>query len=293
MSRQYDSDGDDDEKYDYLEVDRPVPGQNYVCLSFVSPDSILMKKDMFYLHEYLKENSEKYNLSQSAVVEEFKDWMYTRKKKLNEKFDRTNNFKTSVRGVKIRGTYLSLQEAQVRAKVLQKLDDSFHVFVGQVGYWLPWDPEADHVEGQEYADEELNTLMKKYKENKLNKDIHYEQMKKERQEKRMREKLERDRKKKEETAATETNVVEETAATETNVVEETAATETNVVEVTAATETNVVEVTAATETNVVEVTAATETTVGGATSSDSIENTFTQVDPWLQRKQQQNNVTEI
>jgi len=277
MSRQYDSDGDDD-KYDYLEVDRPIPGQNYTCLSFVSPDSILMKKEMFYLHEYLKDNAEKYNLSQSAIIEEFKDWMYTRKKQLNEKFDRSNNFKTSVRGVKIRGTYTSLQEAQVRAKVLQKLDDSFHVFVGQVGYWLPWDPEADHVEGQEYADEELNTLMKKYKENKLNKDIHYEQMKKERQEKRMREKLERDRKQKEAAAAA--------ATTETTVVEETAATETTVVEVTD------VEATAVEATSV-EAIVETETTAVEATSSDSIENTFTQVDPWLQRKQQQNDVNEI
>ena len=29
---------DKEEKIDYLEVDDPIPGQNYVCLSFVSPE---------------------------------------------------------------------------------------------------------------------------------------------------------------------------------------------------------------------------------------------------------------
>ena len=81
----------------------------------------------------------------------------------------------SMRGVKVRGTYSSLREAQVRAKVLQRMDKNFHVFVGQVGYWLPWDPEADHIAGQEYADKELNKLMKAYKENMDNRDALYEE----------------------------------------------------------------------------------------------------------------------
>jgi len=29
---------DEEIEEDFLEVDRPVPGQNYCCLSFVSPD---------------------------------------------------------------------------------------------------------------------------------------------------------------------------------------------------------------------------------------------------------------
>ena len=31
----------EEEKMDYLEVDDQIPGQNYVCLSFVSPDQVL------------------------------------------------------------------------------------------------------------------------------------------------------------------------------------------------------------------------------------------------------------
>ena len=34
---------------DYLEVDNPIPGQNFVCLSFVSPEKILKQKNTFYI----------------------------------------------------------------------------------------------------------------------------------------------------------------------------------------------------------------------------------------------------
>ena len=38
------SDTEKEEKIDYLEVDETIPGQNYVCLSFVSPDSLIDSK---------------------------------------------------------------------------------------------------------------------------------------------------------------------------------------------------------------------------------------------------------
>ena len=34
------------ENEDYLEVDKPIPGQNYVCLSFISPDNTLKQKEL-------------------------------------------------------------------------------------------------------------------------------------------------------------------------------------------------------------------------------------------------------
>jgi hypothetical protein len=34
-----------------------------------------------------------------------------------------------------------------------------------VGKWLPWDPKPHQVQDQEYAEDQLNTLMKTYKEN--------------------------------------------------------------------------------------------------------------------------------
>ena len=39
---------------DFLSVDNPIPGQNFVCLSFVSPDKILPQKNTFFIHNFLK-----------------------------------------------------------------------------------------------------------------------------------------------------------------------------------------------------------------------------------------------
>ena len=69
--------------------------------------------------------------------------------------------------------YESKREAEIRAKVLQRRDPNFHVFVGQVGYWLPWDPNPDGVAEQEYSNDQLNTLMKKYQENRKYRDDVY------------------------------------------------------------------------------------------------------------------------
>ena len=42
------------------------------------------------------------------------------------------------------------------------MDNSFHVYVGQVGYWLPWDPHPNNIEEQEYLNKDLNRLNKEY-----------------------------------------------------------------------------------------------------------------------------------
>ena len=39
-----------DDKVDYLDVDEPIPGQNYVCLSFVSPESLMQEKEKFKIN---------------------------------------------------------------------------------------------------------------------------------------------------------------------------------------------------------------------------------------------------
>ena len=89
------------------------------------------------------------------------------------------DFKTNVRGIKVRGVYDNLKAANIRAKVLQKIDRSFHVYVGQVGYWLPWDPNANKMEDQEYLEQDLNRLVKEYNKNQTKKDMFYEEQKQE------------------------------------------------------------------------------------------------------------------
>jgi hypothetical protein len=197
-------------KEDYLEVDNPIPGQNYACMSFVSPDKILKDKQLFLFNKFMNQRcgewEQKLDDITKDVSDEFKnkitteikdvlatelkytlgqfkskfdDFKYKYNDDLDKSFSKIVGTQTSVRGVKIRGIYDSINEAEKRAKELQRKDRSFHVFVGQVGYWLPWDPEADRVEDEEYLEDELNTLMKEYRKNEASRDILYEEQKRE------------------------------------------------------------------------------------------------------------------
>ena len=117
---------------------------------------------------------------ESVITEAYDTFLFKNKKKLEDEFFSANDFRTTVQGLKVRGVYDTYNEAVGRAKTLQKLDPSFNVYVGQVGFWLPWDPEPHDVADQEYADDHLNTLMKKYKENETMRDEFYVKTKQER-----------------------------------------------------------------------------------------------------------------
>jgi len=188
-----------EEEEDFLEVDDQVRGQNYCCISFVSPEQILNNKEIFKTNRFLANLQERYkkieaaakeHLSEEdfkqAVVPEFsqnfeelqeryKDFVYVNSDKLETEFYEKNEFKTTVRGVKVRGSYDTLQEAQSKAKKLQKIDKNFNVYIGQVGYWLPWDPNPHSIDNQEYAEPELNTLVKEYRKNQDKKDEHFQE----------------------------------------------------------------------------------------------------------------------
>ena len=176
-----------EQEEDFLSVDTPIPGQNYVCLSFVSPEKMVKSKEKFYMVSFLNsllQNQEVLSKHESfnyKIVDDlYEGFLINNKDEIDKAFNDLVDFKTSMRTVKIRGTYDTLREAKYRAKCLQKKDKNFDVFVGQVGYWLPWDPSSLEVKDQEYTNNELNTLMKKYKENKEHRDEVFEQQKQER-----------------------------------------------------------------------------------------------------------------
>jgi hypothetical protein len=166
---------------DHLEVDTPIPGQQFVCLSFVSPEKVLPRKDAFLrvaFWKYLKDNHAAIDF---AVLDNLEDLYATfidqGGQDLEERFHVEHDFQTTVRGVKVRGVYSTMKEAEIRSKVLQKLDSHHHVFVAPVGYWLPWDPAADDVQDQVYQEEQLNELMKNYKSNEHKRDEYYAEQK--------------------------------------------------------------------------------------------------------------------
>lgn len=69
-------------------------------------------------------------------------------------------------GIKVRGVYEEYAEAATRAEQLQKIDKYHHVFVGEVGKWLPFDVDVSNMgsEDQVYREKSLNKYMKSYKE---------------------------------------------------------------------------------------------------------------------------------
>lgn len=75
--------------------------------------------------------------------------------------------KSKIVGVKSRGNFNTYENACEYAKKLQQMDPYFNVFVGNVGKWLPFDPapDSDKIENQEYANKQLNSIMKGHKEN--------------------------------------------------------------------------------------------------------------------------------
>ena len=199
-----------EEKIDYLEVDEHIPGQDWVCMSFVDPDDMIESKESFKVAKFLQSVCKDKDMDFKRVQEQYKDFTYKFQDELQRDYDEQCGFKTNIRGLKIRGTYSTRDEADRRAKKLQTLDSDFNVFVGQVGYWLPFNPCADKIEDEHFINSQLNDMMEKYKENTINKDLFYEEQKREkvkeaREEvlRKKREEAEQKRKEEEELALTD------------------------------------------------------------------------------------------
>ena len=160
---------------DFLKVDKPIPGQNYCCLSFISPDQVLKKREPFIVKKFLRHLKTKNSveLTDKMIDNEYDDFIALNDEKLEKEFHESVNFMTSVRGVKVRGVFDTLQEAEERSKLLQRIDRSHNIYLGQVGYWLPIDADPNRVAKAEYLEKELNELMKSYKDNEVKRDEFY------------------------------------------------------------------------------------------------------------------------
>jgi hypothetical protein len=140
-------------------LDRDLSGAADLCRNSKLRIDTLMDE----FHQFVQTNERE--LKESTLTDVYDDYIFANKTKLEDEFYAKNEFRTTVRGLKIRGVYGSQAEAVARSKKLQRMDTLHNIFVGEVGKWLPWDPSPSDVSEQEYAEEQLNTLMKKYKEN--------------------------------------------------------------------------------------------------------------------------------
>ena len=70
------------ETEDFLESDPQIRGQNYCCLSFVSPEEVLDNKDVFFTGKFLEVMSKKYDLDENSIQDKYKDFLYINQEKL-------------------------------------------------------------------------------------------------------------------------------------------------------------------------------------------------------------------
>lgn len=187
--------GEKNPKYiDLCDEDPPLAGQKFACLSFVSPEKILKKRENYLFDQFVKQwdmsksmekyfefihfLSYKYNLNVEKVIADFNDFVKEEETKikagtveddyknfidkneerLNLQFQRDNAFQTSTRGLKVRGVFASQEEAEMRCKKVREADPNHDIFVGPVGIWVPFDPDAYKTGKVEFMEEELNQL---------------------------------------------------------------------------------------------------------------------------------------
>jgi len=187
--------GKQNTKYvDLCDEDPPIAGQKFCCMSFVSPEKILKKREVLLFNSFVKNwdfaksmeryqdflqfLSFKYHLKVDDVIADFNDFVKEEgdkiknvgveddyknfvdkhEEKFNEQFNRDHAFQTSVRGLKVRGVFSSQEEAENKCKSLRKQDPNHDIFVGPVGIWIPWDPDAYKTGKVEFLEEELNQL---------------------------------------------------------------------------------------------------------------------------------------
>lgn len=204
-----------DGSIDLLDEDRPIAGQKFVCLSFISPENVLKQKNHFLFKEFLtyfdftksmskfeqflafmayKNNmklddmmkdfqdfvqTETTELKNTDITSEYKGFLEQHEERLTQEFQEKYTFQTNTRGLKIRGVFPSQKEAELRSKLLREIDPNHDVYVGQVGVWMPWEPDAYRTGRVEYLQKELNDLMNEKIKNEQEAKQHFEERLKE------------------------------------------------------------------------------------------------------------------
>lgn len=190
---------------DYLEEDKSIKGQNYALLSFISPEDVIVSKEAYFFRQFLDNfgkdmktlldgikskyvdsadlidtiaTNHSYIFNAKDLNDQYNFYKSSNFTELENTYHRDNNFVTTMRGIKVRGVFDTLEEAKNRSEFLKRFDDKFNIYIAQVGCWCPWSPNPDALENQEYSETQLNTLMKQYKQNMEEKDVIFDQRKK-------------------------------------------------------------------------------------------------------------------
>jgi hypothetical protein len=202
IEKRLNADGTENPKYiDLLDEDKPLAGQKFVCISFVSPEDIIKQKNLFFFQEFLKHwdftkstqkftqflnfisykydmdfdklmvdfeqftKSETDKLVYSTIRDDYMNFVDAKEGDLDKQFNEVVQFQTNTRGIKIRGSFPTQQEAELRCRMLREVDPNHDIGVCPVGMWVPMNPVAYKTGRVEYLEEELNELMKEKNKN--------------------------------------------------------------------------------------------------------------------------------
>ena len=216
----FNPDGTSNKSYvDMLDEDKPLAGQKFACISFVSPEQIIKNRELFNFQQFLKQwdmnkSLEKFNhflsflsykyslnfdgitkdlqdfckderdkLFATSLEDDFKNYLDVNEGQVLESFQKEHGFQTRVRGLKIRGCYPTQEEAELRCKMLREVDPNHDVYVGPVGLWMPFHPESYKTGRVEYMEDELNQIMHEKNKNESNAKVEFDKRVRETKEK--------------------------------------------------------------------------------------------------------------
>lgn len=106
-----------------------------------------------------------YRIDQTELTDRFEVYKRINDAELESEFNQKFGPETSVRGFKCRGAFPSQDLAREHAKLSRNAEPGVHSFIFPVGKWVPWNPDADAIQDEDYMLPELNDLMGKYKRN--------------------------------------------------------------------------------------------------------------------------------
>lgn len=148
---------------DFLDEDEPIPGQELCLIAYLTMGE----------------------QQQSEIIETIAKKMDSDIKLVRSIVNEWIEFEHPMRAVKVRGVWANNDRAQRQMK--QKIDqyrnakEDWHTFCAEVGKWCPFDPKpdvVDSIEGQDYYEQELNSLMKGRRLTQMKSKQYFEQRKK-------------------------------------------------------------------------------------------------------------------
>jgi hypothetical protein len=152
-----------EQEIDYLTVDEPINGQKFCCISFVEPSvDRLAHKESYIFHNFMEQYGHilyiqfckhhglkpdsKLNIEMKEVYERYTDFKAIKYAELCKKYDEEIDNETHIRAMKVKGSYPSA------------------AIVGQVGYWVPFNPININDVEPEYLEGEMQQLVKTHLE---------------------------------------------------------------------------------------------------------------------------------